>query len=396
MKTVTRILFITAALCLFACTRPAKRSDYMVCAYVWPSCHDDSLAHSWLWPAGEGEWEVIKQGNPRFEGHYQPRQPLWGYGLDDDPAVVEQWIQTALKYGVNTFVYDWYWYNAPDGYSGPYLESALDNGFLKAPSNRKMNFFLMYANHDVKYNYWNPHKWGDKEDLLFNPRVGMEDWKKIVDRVITQYFHLPNYVKIDGYPVFAMFNNRIFKEGFGSDEEAGEAMAYFREEARKAGFPGVWLQLTPGDGSDLAAEDPDEMAADIKLLGINSIACYNMGGFNPDYLIQCENAVGIREKAASLYDLPFFPTVSIGWDDSPRFPAKGAADVTRIHNTPTVFAAYLQKAKEFADERRSTQPPFIMINAWNEWVEGSYLLPDRVNGYGYLEAVKDVLNGKYE
>jgi hypothetical protein len=29
-------------------------------------------------------------------------------------------------------------------------------------------------------------------------------------------------------------------------------------------------------------------------------------------------------------------------------------------------------------------------------VEGSYLLPDMLNGYGYLEAVKEVVNGEYD
>jgi hypothetical protein len=38
----------------------------------------------------------------------------------------------------------------------------------------------------------------------------------------------------------------------------------------------------------------------------------------------------------------------------------------------------------------------ITINAWNEWIEDSYLLPDKKFGYAYLEAVRDVFEGKYE
>ena len=387
------IIVLSFILTLTACTN--RKSEYRVCAYVWPSCHDDSLARKWLWEAGEGEWEVIKQGDPRFDGHYQPKRPLWGYELDDDPQVVEKWIKTALKYGVNTFIYDWYWYNAPDGWSGPYLESALDNGFLKAPSNKKMEFFLMYANHDVKYSYWNYHKWGaDADSLLFNPRIGMGDWKKLVNRVITQYFHLPNYAKINGCPIFAMFNADSFKQGFSSDEEAAEAMAYFRSEVQKAGFPGLWLQLTPGDGTDLAKEDPEKMKKDIENLGISAIACYNMGGFTPDYAQQCANAVEIRNQVTELYDIPIFPTVSIGWDDSPRFPRKGADDVTRDNHSPEVFEQYLRIAKDYADAHADSQPKMVMVNAWNEWVEGSYLLPDEVWGFGWLEAVKHVFKDR--
>ena len=88
MKTrISLYLLIVISLC--SCS---KVPDYYVCAYVWPSCHDDSLAHRYLWPEGKGEWEVIEKGDPRFEGHYQPRQPLWGHELDNDPAVVEKWL----------------------------------------------------------------------------------------------------------------------------------------------------------------------------------------------------------------------------------------------------------------------------------------------------------------
>jgi len=65
--------------------------------------------------------------------------------------------------------------------------------------------------------------------------------------------------------------------------------------------------------------------------------------------------------------------------------------VTRFHNTPVSFAAFLDEAKDYADAHPE-QPKIVVINAWNEWVEGSYLLPDRLNGFGYLEAVRDVFS----
>ena len=32
----------------------------------------------------------------------------------------------------------------------------------------------------------------------------------------------------------------------------------------------------------------------------------------------------------------------------------------------------------------------ITVNSWNEWTETSYLEPDNLYGYGYLEAIKRV------
>lgn len=145
------LLFVLTSI-LFSCTpkpatenktnaEPAK-SDYYVAAYIWPSCHHDERFGNILWPEGIGEWEVIKKGNPRFDGHYQPRQPLWGYEMDNDPQVMERWIDVATNHGVNIFVFDWYWY---DG--GTFLESALNDGFLKAKNNSKMQFYIMAGYH---------------------------------------------------------------------------------------------------------------------------------------------------------------------------------------------------------------------------------------------------------
>ena len=378
-------LFLIAAtlLAIASCTGRKADFDYHVCVFIWPSCHDDSLGRT-NWEEGVGEWEVIRKGDPRFEGHYQPRQPLWGEEMDNDPAVVEKWIQTALEYGVNTFVYDWYWF---DHY--PYLESALNDGFLKAPSNRRMEFFIMWANHTVKHNYWNYHKWGEDDSILWDGAIDPADWPLIVDRVIKQYFGLPNYTKIDGKPVFAIFSVDNFIRSFGDGEKAAEAMEYLRSEVRKAGFPGVHYMMMNGGGPAFNDRAKARISAG-DCLKPDSWAWYNMGGFNCDYITHCENASRLREQWDGYMDIPLFPTVSIGWDDSPRFPAKGAADVTRFHNTPEVFGHYLEDAKAYADSHAAEQPKFVFINAWNEWIEGSYLLPDKLNGFGYLEAVQKV------
>ena len=132
-------------------------------------------------------------------------------------------------------------------------------------------------------------------------------------------------------------------------------------------------------------------------MGFNSVAMYNMGATDKDYLVYGANSIKIREQMNEILDVPVFPCVSVGWDDTPRFPAKGKNDVVHYHNTPTSFATLLSKAKEYADKQYPSQPKLITINAWNEWVEGSYLLPDMLHGFGYLEAVKDVfIDKKYD
>jgi hypothetical protein len=380
-----------------SCSQPQQKTetvknDYLVAAYIWPSCHDDSLGRAKLWSEGTGEWEVIKKGNPRFEGHYQPRQPLWGYELDNDPEVVERWIDVATEHGVNVFVYDWYWYE-----EGPYLESALNDGFLKAKNNSKMQFYIMWANHDVRHNYWNYHRYGDDTSILWDAKVDWKNYQIIVDRVINQYFKQPNYLKINGEPLFSVFSIHKLMESFnGSAEETRKALDYFRDEVKKAGFPGLHIQWNQGGGSVMSAERAKQFQERVKTMGFNSVAMYNMGGLNEDYLVYGANSVKIREQMDSILDVPVFPCVSIGWDDTPRFPGKGMKDVVHYHTTPVSFAALLSKAKKYADAHPE-QPKLITINAWNEWVEGSYLLPDMLNGFGYLEAVKEViLDGKYD
>ena len=104
-----------------------------------------------------------------------------------------------------------------------------------------------------------------------------------------------------------------------------------------------------------------------------------------DYAKITDRAVAEWNKIDSTFTIPYYPHVSIGWDNSPR---TAKSPVTK-NNTPENFERALKFAKDFVDKRPKMQP-LITINSWNEWTETSYLQPDNVNGYGYLEAVKKV------
>ena len=178
-KVQTQLIGRTAALLLSLplCTFAAK---YDVAAYVWPAYHNEPRwKELGIFADGKGEWQSVWEARPKWEGHEQPRKPLWGYENEADPKVVEKKIDAAVSYGVNVFIYDWYWYGGR-----PFLEDALNKGFLGAANNEKMKFFIMWANHNV-VKLWD-NKAADKEwdKPIWRAGVDAEEFRKISRRWI--------------------------------------------------------------------------------------------------------------------------------------------------------------------------------------------------------------------
>ncbi|WP_075966181.1 glycosyltransferase WbsX family protein [Parabacteroides massiliensis] len=378
-------VFLCCSILLFG---QGKKQKYDIAAFLYPAYASDDPRLRPFWPMGIGEWETVMTMQKRNPGHYWDRKPLWGYINEADPSVMSMEIEQATKHGVNVFIFDWYWYDGR-----PFMETTLDNGFLKAENVNKMQFYLMWANHDV-LNLWDTRLANVKENnVIWTGKVDRQEFEKVCKRNIEKYFKHPQYYKIDGKPVFMIYDIPQLIAGLGGIEETADALKWFKEETKKAGFPGLELQITMWSinlnysGLD-AGKTTDPGNSFVKKLGFTSGTHYQFAHFtnvNEDYNVIMDAVEKEWERIDSSYDFTYYPHISVGWDNSPR---TGVSAVMK-NNTPENFEKALRKAKAFVD-RHPKQKPLITINSWNEWTETSYLMPCNVFGYGYLEAVKNV------
>jgi lysophospholipase L1-like esterase len=180
------------------------------------------------------EWELVRNAKPHFPGHQQPHVPLWGYQDESDPGVMAGKIAAAADHGISAFIFDWYYYD-----DGPFLDSPIDNGFLKAANNARLKFAFMWANHD--WTELHPYHRGDPRQVLYPGRVKPENFTIICDHLIRDYFSHPSYWRIEGKPYFSFYDLEKLLSNFGSVAATRSALDSFRARAVAAGLPGLHL-----------------------------------------------------------------------------------------------------------------------------------------------------------
>ena len=359
---------------------------YDVAAYVWPAYHNEPRwKELGLFADGKGEWQNLYEAEKRFPDDHWGVKPLWGYEDESDPVVAARKIDAATAAGVNVFIFDWYWYGGR-----PFLESALNDGFLKAANCKRMKFFLMYANHNVDRLWDNRIGSERKKEVVWPAKISDEDWRTIVNRWISRYFKQPNYYRIKGCPVLSMFDSRNFIqwEGIG---KANERIAYLRERVKAAGFPDVHLQLLAHQNT--AYEIRADSYTAYNWLFRKASKVNTTDGKSCTYDQWGELFMSALEDAkqrAGKFGVTHFPTLAVGWDTNARYPKEERCPIVHGSN-PQSFERFARRIREWTDRNiPADQPKLITVNSWNEWTEGTYLEPDDRFGYGYLEALRHV------
>ena len=370
-----------------------------ILAYYFPDWHKDPRNARWFGQDWD-EWTLLKSAKPRFEGHRQPRVPIDGYFDEATAAGAERQISMAKKYGVDGFLVDYYWYD-----DGSYLQAGLDDGLLAAENSEDVEFALMWANHELVDIFPHDDPANHFPTQLKNGAIDRPAFEKMARHVIDAYFSRPNYLKVEGRPWFSIYEIGNLILGLGGVDEAASALRWFDEETKRAGFAGIHLDAVIwGIGVLPTAISLDEPAQLVPQLGFLSATSYvwvhhaDVNSFDfPVARIEPlrDAAFAEYEDYAAQLDVPFYPNVTVGWDASPRTDqgrefVKGRYPWTPTWDpTPAEFRDGLSMAKAFLERHRPPHP-IVTINAWNEWTEGSALLPDSHNGYGFLEMIREV------
>jgi hypothetical protein len=370
---------------------------YELAAYYFGNYHLDHRNETQHGP-GWTEWRLVEAARPRFEGHIQPKVPLWGYEDESNPAVFQRKIKAASDSGLSAFIFDWYWYD-----DGPFLQAALEKGYLGASNREQLKFAIMWANHD-----WfdiHPAKLSSPPALQFPGKVTPETFRSMTDHIVNTYFRSSSYWMLDQCPYFSIYELFNFVASMGGIRPAAKAIEDFREKTRAAGFRDLHLnavtwgvKLLPGQTEVV------DLKSLLEQLQIDSTTSYvwlhhaQMSSFPvAQYDAMAKKYEEYRATASEKLGKPYFPNVSMGWDSSPRacqsdvYVKKDYPFLPVVQgNSPENFGNALRSAKSFLDNSPHLKNKVLTINSWNEWTEGSYLEPDTVNRYGYLDQIAKV------
>jgi hypothetical protein len=316
------------------------RGPYEVGAYYFPG-----------WPEAS-RWAPITR--------FPERRPVLGWYREGDPEVADWHIKWAVEHGITFFAYDWYWDRG-----NRQLEHGLHDGYFKAKYRHLLKFCLLWANH-------NPPGSSSREDCVAVARHWVEN-----------YFRRPEHLTVDGKPVVILFAPGRLREDLGA-AGAREAIAAMRAERRAAGLPGLHLVACVGD-----AGGARQAAAE----GYDAVTCYNWAGLGMtgrDLHGPFETLIdGYRRQWDHLLaeaPIPLAPLpLSGGWDSRPWH---GENHLVRYGRTPELFGRHLRDARARLDAGRGGG--MALVEAWNEWGEGSYIEPHREFGFGYLDAIREI------
>ena len=324
------------------------------------------------WGKGFTEWTNVTRARPLFDGHYQPHLPadLGFYDLRV-PETREEQARLARSYGIHGFCYYYYWFDRRRLLDRP-LDEVVHTGRPVFP------FCICWANEP-----WSRRWDGSESDLIVEQNYDPGFADRFIEDVIP-ILRDPRYIRVDGRPLLIVYRLDHLPDPAG-------AATIWREACRREGVGEICLAAMGTFGTtdprpfgfDVAIEFPPHNLTNVPtidktLTGLGEA----FTGRIHDYPASAEAELRRRPT------YPQFRGLMVSWDNTAR---RGERAMLFHNATPAAYQHWLEGLLNRARQDSAPHAPFIFINAWNEWAEGTHLEPDQRYGHQYLEATGSAL-----
>lgn len=349
----------------------SRETDIKTIAFYLPQYHQFKENDEW-WGEGFTEWTNTKKSTPKFEGHYQPREPhqdIGYYKLDNIDTIKKQ-VALAKQHGIYGFCFYYYWFSGKRLMEKP-LDLYLENPDIDFP------FCLCWANEN-----WTKAWDGKTNDILIKQEYAKEDSKKFI-KDIKKYILDKRYIRIDDKPLIIVYNpteipnfaelTKKWRE-YAKEEEIGEI--YICSKCDLANNEYKYTEYV-----DAEFDFPPQGIGHKESLitGLSSPKIYNYKRIVDDIEHLYRNHFPLKT---------FFYTCTMGWDNS----ARRKENYTIYYNySLESYYKWLRILIEETRRRNSKDKRFLFINAWNEWAEGTYLEPDAKYGYANINTLSKAI-----
>ncbi|HOF40251.1 MAG TPA: hypothetical protein PLD73_09275 [Candidatus Hydrogenedentes bacterium] len=351
MHTFTVIAGVLAA---SAPAQPAPPADVLVGVNYFAGWWEP-LPNKWHDATGE-DWR------PR----YPERVPTLGeYNTQE---TMDREIIAAASHGVDFFAILWY-YNPPGTEAEPnarFLERGVTN-FIASPENHRMRFMLEFCNHPP-----------------FEVATD-EDWTRCVE-LWTSWIQHPQYLRIDGKPVFKVHGFHHFYTQNGRDPAfCKKRLDQLRQSVRDAGAGEMLIGCGVGEHDVIAEGHPAVSLFDFTAVYMGVPPLEQRSEDYPYKTLLDRAQVSWKTHGGDA--IPHMPYLPAGWSPRPwhdprpsfAFPTRGEwdgalSDIKAALTTTSILGLPGQKA--------------FTIYAWNEFGEGGIVAPTQGEGTMKLEGIQ--------
>ncbi len=313
---------------------PKKKGDYYVGMNI---CS--------LWRSGTHYgWDCITP--------FKENKPVLGW-YDEGIAETADWeLKFMAEHGLDFQLYCWYGSESSMPMVKTMLSKEIYDGHMLAKYSDKVKIALLW------------------EAAAMCPR-SMDDFKNYFAPLFIDYFFSDErYMQIDGVAIMSIYAPDRLAQQLGGHEVAKEAFQYLRDEVKKLGY------------KDLAIMCCGESSPVYKACGIDAVHAYNLNHMGADLQYTKDyNMNNVLEGSVHTV-----PTVSMGYNwmgwNGERHPVLDPKDMAKA------LTWCKEEIVDKVKDKTSWKSKLLMLSTWNEYGEGTFMMPAGVHGFGYLDALR--------